>query len=156
MIESEIEKQFRKYKRKYISKLGNVALDNFLIDKVCKDEFGSKYNGCYAQDARISLKPGYYIFNTDIASGKGEHWISLYITPKTAYIFDSFARDPEKIVPILMKRIKKKKLRIISSDRSDAEQRATYDGKLVITCGHASISWIKCVNDYGIRAAIKI
>jgi hypothetical protein len=156
MIETEIEKEFKKYKRRYIAKLGNVALDNFTIDRVCKSLFGSKYKGCYAQDALVSFKPGYYVFNTDVSSGPGVHWIAIRCTKKTAYIFDSFARNPDKLVPILVKRIKSQKLKIISSDRSDAEQRATNRGKLVVICAHACLSFLKCASLYGVRNAIKI
>jgi hypothetical protein len=156
MIETKIEKEFKKYKRRYIAKLGNTALDNFTIDIFCKSEFGSKYKGSYPVDAPISFTPGYYIINTDISSGSGIHWIGLICTKKTAYIYDSFARNPSKLVPILIKRLASQKLKIISSDRTDAEQRATNRGTLVVNCGHACLSFLKCASLYGIRNAIKI
>jgi hypothetical protein len=156
MIETEIEKEFKKLKRKYIAKLGNKALDNTTIDIFCKSEFGSKYKGCYAQDALVTFKPGYYVFNTDVSSGPGIHWIAIRITKTTAFVYDSFARNPSKLVPILVKRIRSQKLKIISSDRSDAEQRSTNRGKLVVICGHACLAWLTCVQKFGIRSAIKI
>ena len=85
MNETKIEDEFRKYKRRYIAKLGgNKALDNFQIDEFCKELFGNKYKGCHAQDVKIKLVPGYYVFNTDISSEPGTHWIALRITKKTA------------------------------------------------------------------------
>ena len=51
----------------------------------------------YAQDEKFDIVPGYYIINNDISTGPGEHWTSLIVTSKTAYIYDSFARDSKKI-----------------------------------------------------------
>jgi hypothetical protein len=156
MSENQIEKQFKKYKRRYIAKLGNHPLDNTEIDLFCKSQFGNKYRGCFGQNAPITYKPGYYVFNTDISSQPGEHWIAGFATKKTMYIFDTFARDFDKLVPILTKRLKKQGLKIVSSDRSDKEQRATNKGELVVTCGHSCLSWITCVHEFGIRKAILI
>jgi hypothetical protein len=156
MSEKSIEDEFRKYKRKYINQLGNRALNNVEIDEFCSKLFKSKYRGCFAQDEIFKFAPGYYIFNTDVTSGPGIHWLGLFVTKKTAYIYDSFARDPEKIVPILTRRLKKQKLKIVSSDRSDAEQKSTNRGSLVVTCAHACISWLTCVDKFGIRKSIKI
>jgi hypothetical protein len=156
MSETKIENIFKKYKRRYIAKLGNHPLDNTEIDLFCKAQFGKKYKGCYAQDAQITYTPGFYVFNTDISSQPGEHWLGGYATKNTMYIFDTFARKPEKLVPILVKRLKKQSLKIVSSDRSDTEQRATNRKELVVNCGHSCLSWLTCVQELGIRKAIQI
>jgi hypothetical protein len=156
MNETKIENIFKKYKRRYIAKLGNHPLDNTEIDLFCKSKFGNKYKGCFGQDAPITYKPGYYVFNTDISSKPGEHWLAVVCTKTTSYIFDTFSRSPEKLVPILVKRLKKQKLKIVSSDRSDAEQRATNKGTLVVNCGHSCLSFLTVAQEYGIRNAIKI
>lgn len=150
-MEKQAEKLFRKYKAKYIAKLGRHALDNNEIDIFAKSTFGTKYRGSYAQDEKFELKSGYYIINTDIKTGPGEHWISLILTPKTAYVFDSFSRDVKKLVPHLAKHIAKSGRKIVSSDRKDKEQRG-----LSVICGHLSLSFLAVANDLGIRKAILI
>jgi len=155
MNETKIEKEFRKYKSQYIRLLGNHALSNDELDDVCKSLFGSKYRGSYPVDSKFQMKPGYYIINLDIASGPGTHWQGLVLTKKTAFIFDSFSRDPEKTIPILYNRLRRAKYKI-KFDTKDKEQRATYKNRMVVTCGHSVISWILCAHKFGIRAAMKI
>ena len=149
MEEKKAENVFRLYKNELIQKLGRKALSNDTIDKYGKLLFQSKYKGCYAQNEKFELKQGYYIINTDIASGKGIHWISLIITPKIAYIYDSFSRDPKKLLPHLLQHLAKYK--IVSSDRRDSEQR----GDSAI-CGHASLAFLLTAQKLGIRSALKI
>ena len=148
-MEKKAEQLFGKYARKYINKLGRHPLDNMEIDTLARSVLGTKYKGCYAQDEKFELKPGYYIINTDVKKGPGVHWISLVLTPKTAYVFDSFARDPKKLVPHLVRRLSSRK--IVSSDRKDKEQK-----DLSVVCGHLSISFLKVSKELGIRYAIKI
>jgi hypothetical protein len=140
-MEKQAEKLFRKYKTKYIAKLGRYALDNTQIDLLAKSTFGTKFE----------FKSGFYIINTDLKDGPGEHWISLVLTPKTAYVFDSFGRDPKTLVPHLTKRLTKSGRKIVSSDRTDREQRG-----LSVICGHLSLAWLTVAKDLGIKAAIKI
>ena len=155
MNEAKIEKEFRKYKKQYIRLLGNHALDNEELDDVCKSLFGSKYRGSYAQDHKFQMKPGYYIFNTDIASGPGIHWQSVVLSKTVAYIYDSFGRDPEKTMPILMKRLRRAKYKI-RFDTKDAEQRGFYKNKITVSCGHSSLAWLLCVHKHGIRKSMLI
>ena len=52
------------------------------------------------------------IFNTDVSTGPGQHWIALFcdIRPELEFpritFFDSYAQKPEKEVKVLMKRWK--------------------------------------------------
>lgn len=149
--EHKAEKLFIKYKNKYIKVLGRHTLDNTEIDNLCKKEFGSRYKGSFAQNEKFPLKSGMYIINTDIASGPGVHWVSMYITPKTAYIHDSFARKSQILVKHLTKRLSEKKIKIINSDTSDKEQQ---DHQII--CGHISIAWLAVVQNLGIRYALHI
>jgi len=155
MNETKIEKEFRKYKSQYIRLLGNHALSNDELDDVCKSLFGSKYRGSYPVDSKFQMKPGYYIINLDIASGPGTHWQGLVLTKKTAFIFDSFSRSPEKTIPILYNRLRRAKYKI-KFDTKDKEQRATYKNRMVVNCGHSVISFLLCAHKFGIRAAMKI
>ena len=155
MNETKIENEFKKYKSRFIRMLGNHALDNTELDDVCKNLFGSKYKGSYPVDAKFQMRPGYHIINTDIASGPGIHWQCLVLSKTVAYIYDSFSRDPEKTIPILMKRLRRAKYKI-RFDTKDAEQRGFYKDKMVLTCGHASLAFLLCVHRYGIRKAMLI
>ena len=155
MNETKIEKEFRKYKSQYIRLLGNHALSNDELDDVCKSLFGSKYRGSHPVDSKFQMKPGYFIINTDIASGDGIHWQGLILSKTVAYIFDSFSRDPEKTIPILTKRLRRAKYKI-RFDTKDKEQRATYKNRLTMSCGHSTVSWLTCAHKFGIRAAMKI
>ena len=154
MNEAKIEKEFRKYKSQYI-RLGNHALSNDELDDVCKSLFGGKYRGSHPVDSKFQMKPGYYIISTDIASGDGIHWVSLVLTKKTGYVFDSFSRDPDKIIPILTNRLRRAKYNI-KFDTKDKEQRATYKNKITVSCGHSCIAFLLCAHKFGIRAAMRI
>ena len=153
--EVKIENEFKKYKSRFIRMLGNHALNNTELDDVCKNLFGSKYKGSYPVDAKFPMRPGFFIFNTDIASGPGIHWIAGYATKTIFYLYDSFARDPEKTIPILMKRLRLAKYKI-RFDTKDAEQRGFYRSRLVVNCGHSCCSWLLCVHKFGIRKAMLI
>lgn len=148
-MEKQAETLFKKYRAQYVKKLGRHALDNLEIDTFAKSKLGSRYKGSYAQDEVFELRSGYYIINTDLRTGPGIHWISLVLTPKTAYIYDSFARDPKKLVPHLVKRLRSRK--IVSSDRKDKEQK-----NFEITCGHMSLAFLAVAKELGISQAKKI
>ena len=148
-METKVENVFRLYKNELIQKLGRKALSNDTIDKYSKLLFQSKYKGCYAQNEKFELKQGYYIINTDLEKGPGIHWVSLIITPKIAYIYDSFSRDPKKLLPHLLQHLTKYK--IVSSDRKDKEQR----GDSAI-CGHNCLAFLLVAQKLGVRSAIKI
>ena len=155
MTERNIEREFKKYKSHFIKKLGNHALNNEEIDAECLELFGSKYKGCHSVDTKFPLKPGYYVVNLDIKKGPGTHWISMYLTKKTAHVFDSFARDIDTIAPILTKRLRRAKFKI-KFDTKDAEQRPFYKKKLTVSCGHSCIAFLLCAHKFGIRKAILI
>lgn len=149
--EHKAEKLFIKYKNKYIKVLGNKSTSNTQIDNLCRKEFPSKYQGSYAQDELFKIKNGYYIINNDTKTGPGIHWTAVIVCPKTCYIYDSFARDPKKLLKHFTKRLSKKKIKIISSDRTDAEQRGLSE-----ICGALSIAWLSVAHSMGVRAAARI
>ena len=153
MKEQEVEKIFNKYKNKLIRKFGRIALDTDQINNECRGLFGKKYKGCYAQDEKFPLKAGFYIINTDLKEGEGIHWCSLVIGTKNCYLYDSFARDPKIRLPHLVKRLSKYKF---VYDERDAEQKAYYKNKMVVTCGQNCIGWLMIVNEYGIRNGMKV
>ena len=127
------------------------ALDNFEIDTLCNTKFGIKYRGSFSQTEKFELKQGYYIINTDLKKGPGIHWIALVLTKTNAFIYDSFARNSNKLVSYLTRRLKLAKYKIINSDLKDKEQ-----GNLQMICGQLCIAWLAVVNKLGVKMAIKI
>ena len=148
-MEQKAENVFRIYKNELIQKLGRKALNSDTIDKYGKLLFQSKYKGCFAQDQKFEKKSGYYIINSDLEKGPGLHWVALILTAKTAYIYDSFSRDPKKLLPHLLQHLSNYK--IVSSDRKDKEQK----GDSAI-CGHNCLAFLLTTQKLGIRSALKI
>lgn len=152
--EKEIEKLFRKYKNVLILKLGKIPLTTDMIDKECRNLFGIKFVGAFAYDENFPIKNNkYYIINTDSKNSSGEHWISIITKPTRVYVYDSFARNPKKLIPLLTKKFKNKK---IIFDLKDAEQIPIVNGKQTIVCGHNCIAFLRIAHELGIRSAMKI
>mgnify|MGYP003655721065 CR=1 FL=1 len=82
--------------------------------------------------------------------------MSLVLTSKTAYIYDTFSRDPKKTIPILVKRLLLAGYNVKFDKTRDAEQRAFYKNKLVTNCGAQTLAWLMSVQELGIRTAMKI
>lgn len=143
---TEAEKLFLEYKKQFIKQLGKDGLYN--------DQFKDIVpflNGVYCDDTAI-IKQGYYIINTDISSGKGIHWIGCYQTKKTIYLYDSFSRTPTYLLPLFINKIKKKGLKIITTDKNDDEQY----GNISQICGQLCAAWLMVVKKLGIRKALTI
>mgnify|MGYP005992871413 CR=1 FL=1 len=149
--EIETKKLFLKYKKRLLSTLGNKALYGNQIYDICKELLGNKFKGVYAINTVDLNKQGYCIVNTAKNSGKGEHWISLYITKKNVYYYDSFSRPSNKLIKLLNDKITKKGLCIKQSDIGDVEQSGFSE-----VCGILCISWLCVCKNLGIRNAMKI
>ena len=160
MSEKKVEELFLNYKNQFIELFGNRALYGSQINDAGEKLFGDKWNGYSLQNENgYASKLGYHIINTDTlrkdgSGGEGIHWVALVITPKIAYVFDSYARNPQKILKHLTKKMKNKKVKIVSSDRSDLEQKDT-KSELEI-CGQLSLAWLSVVDQIGIMRALKI
>ena len=151
-MDQQIIQTFKIQKQKYIKKFGRNALDNFQLDDECKNLFKNKFKFVGLQDELTAeqMKPGYYIINTDENNGSGIHWISLVITPKSVYIFDSFGRPSKQILKTLYKNLNEKKLKIIDSDPKQEQK-----GNSVI-CGHLCICFLICCKKYGVVKTVKL
>jgi hypothetical protein len=75
-----------------------------LVDSLCSIQIKQLFDKGYRQ---IGI-----VFNTDVSTGPGQHWISIFcdIRPEVEYprftYFDSYAQKPEKEIQRLMKRWK--------------------------------------------------
>ena len=103
-----VEKQFAKIFSEYYY-VGTVPIDfgkksetgTCLVDSLCSLSIQELYKKGYRQ---IGI-----VFNTDVSTGPGQHWIALYcdirpelVFPRITY-FDSYAEKPTKEVVNLMK-----------------------------------------------------
>jgi hypothetical protein len=106
-----VEKQFATLFSDYYY-VGTVPIDfdkhsetgTCLVNSLCSLDIARLYNEGYR---RIGI-----VFNTDVSTGPGQHWIALYCDirpelefPRVTY-FDSYANKPEKEIVNLMKRWK--------------------------------------------------
>jgi hypothetical protein len=94
-----------------------IHVGTFPIDFDAKSETGKcLVSALCSMDIRKLAKDGKtqigIIFNTDVSTGPGEHWVAVYcdIRPELAYprmtYFDSYAHKPEKEIKRLMTRWK--------------------------------------------------
>ena len=145
---AEPNKLFKKYKRRFINKLGRKSTYNDQLDALGGGEF-KRWNGVHSQDRYVD-KPGFQILNTDISGGEGDHWVAAYRTPKQLYIYDSFGRPTNKLLRGLNRRMSGNGIKIVDADY-DPEQKG--DSEI---CGCLALSWLCVVRDLGIREALKI
>jgi hypothetical protein len=107
-LEKQFERVFKEYKH-----VGTFPIDfdkhartgECLVSMLCSMDIRSLYNKGYKQ---LGI-----IFNTDVSTGPGQHWIAAFCDirpelefPRMTY-FDSYAHKPEKQIQVLMRRWKK-------------------------------------------------
>jgi hypothetical protein len=148
--ESIVKRYFLQRKRALMKQLGKDALYDDQIAAVAPPLLGPRWKGVYSHD-QLPKSPGMYIINTaGSKSRNGIHWVAVYQTPKTMYVYDSYGRSTGSVLPTLKRRAGGR--RIIESDRSDAEQIGTTSS----ICGHACIAWLQCVVKFGVRGALLV
>jgi hypothetical protein len=147
MAEKQANDLFLLYKKKIIKILGNKATTDAELNEVGMRMFPKKFRGVYPQD-KFPSKSGYYIVNTDVSTGPGEHWVAVYSTASKLYIYDSFGRCSKKLLKHLTKNNTKKE---IVDSQYDAEQFG--DSEI---CGPLCLSWLAVVRDLGIKKALLV
>ena len=149
--EAQVKKYFLGRKKALMRQLGKGALYDDQIAAVAPSLLGPRWKGVYSHD-QLPKSPGMYIVNTAGSKSKnGIHWVAVYQTPKTMYVYDSYGRATGSVLPKLKRRAGAG-VRIVESDRSDAEQIGTSSE----TCGHMCLAWLQCVVKYGIRGALLV
>jgi hypothetical protein len=139
---------FKKYKKQFIRQLGKGALDNFQLDALGNQLLGNKYLGTFAQD-KLPMRSGYLIVNVDKSkriNTPEAHWIAIYQTPKTLYVYDSYGRLTKNVLKLISKTNKK-----IVDSKHDPEQYGS-----TAICGQLAMSFLCVAHDLGIRKAITI
>lgn len=122
------------------------------LENVGKKLIGTEFGGVYPEDENVLFdkKHKYYIFNTDKASGPGEHWLAIYVDhpTKRVIVFDTFNRETSKLVPDLYLDIKKNHMRV----RKGAKHIHQKDCEL--NCGERSMSYLLLVKKFGIEKVL--
>jgi hypothetical protein len=144
-VKTDAEKLFLKYKKAFIKEIGRQGMYNDQFKKIIPF-----LDAVWCQDT-AKVKKGYYIINTDISTGKGQHWIACYQTKTRCYLYDSFSRTPKYLVPIFIKKLEAKNIKIYESDISDSEQYGNTE-----VCGQLCSAWLHVVKVLGIRKAMTI
>ena len=149
MKEYEIEKEFKKIKKQIIKVFPGVT-NNVELHKFCKSLFGKYFSGVYSSDKIPILKKNKSsIINTDSSDKSGKHWIVLARgNNNTIYFYDSFARDIDKIMPMIRKKFKNISFKY---DISDKEQENNE-----FNCGANCIAWIMMFHKFGGENSVKI
>ena len=141
---------YNKYLKELKSQIGNKALNNLDLDILGKHYFGRKYIGTFSQDnvLRFLENKSMFVFNVDTKKMKGSHWVAAYVNNNIVYLYDSFGRTSQNLIPIFIKNLKN--MKYVDSDY-DVEQK-----NQEINCGHRCISWLRVVKELGINSALKI
>lgn len=133
-----------------VKKWGNHALNDIEVTKIAKKLLGSKYKNTYPQDkAPFTNTSKYFIINVDREGLPGSHWCAVLLDSnnKIIYMYDSFARPSQKLLPYFYKTAKEKGYKLINvNKKSDQHSKSQI-------CGPISISWLASVEKYGIDTA---
>lgn len=149
----DVRDSFNKYKKALIAELGPKALDDLTVNKVGKQLFGARWGGVWPID-RVRLKPNrFLVVNTDPHHKPGEHWIAVYCSKTRAYIYDSYGRPIDKLVPLLIDAVKKANMKIGHTNMEPHGEQVGFKSEV---CGHCSLSFLLVVQAFGIARAKRI
>lgn len=142
LLERKAEKIFKHYyKTKVAPTIGHhkMTMTKDLL-KAGKKLVGPTFVGVFPQDKIPNLRNGEsVIFNNHTHTEPGEHWLAGFKTDRGLVVFDSFARDLNKFIPIISKQV-----RVLSTDRKDREQRYFQEN-----CGNLSLAWLLLAKNHG-------
>jgi hypothetical protein len=151
MAENEANVMFHRQKKHMITLLGNQALDDGQINKLCRHLFLSKWGGCMGE-AKFELSGQsnkFYVLNT---SKVGTHWVAVVVGgAKTIYVYDSFGRATGLILRHFKRECERKGYRIVESKRDRPEQ-SDYSA----VCGQMCIAWLCTAKQLGVKMALLI
>ncbi len=128
--------------------LGKGETNSRDINILCNALFGKRFAGCYASNEIPHLIgiSDIAIINTEPRYMRGEHWLALVRKSDTVYVYDSFGRKTQKIIPSLLKNFK-----YVIDTEYDAEQ--TVDET---NCGVRCVAALLVYIHYGLEKFLKI
>ena len=111
-----------------------------------KKLFQEKFHGVYPSDQipELTKEKPYAILNLDKSTESGSHWVAIAKVNNETYIYDSFGRKNQQIIPSLSK---SGNGTIEDTDR-DAEQKINE-----LNCGNRSVAFLLLVDRFGINYA---
>lgn len=96
---NDINKEYIEILKLYI---GNSTTYGSDLLKKGKKILGSNFKGVYSSDKIPNLKNGQMIIvNLDESNQPGSHWIGVMHHNDNNYVYDSFGRSSQKIIPSL-------------------------------------------------------
>jgi hypothetical protein len=128
--------------------LGNGITYGNNLEKLCRSLKIPKFMGVFGQDM-IPFdfsKQCSYILNTAKSNQKGEHWVAIWQENGKIYVFDSFGRNINRLLPYFDKNVGGG---IIYNDN-----KKQYDYQE--DCGQRCISFLLLAKKFGIHNAIKL
>ena len=144
MKEKQVEKKYNEILSVVSKAIGNQTTYGTTLTKTGKKLFGDKYVGTFASNEIPKLKNGdYCIVNLDKSYQSGSHWVAVVCQNNKNYVYDSFGRKTEKILP----------------DFDRPKKDADYDPEQSVIqydCGSRCIAWIWFADRYGVQNALKL
>ena len=136
-----------------IRRLGRGHTTTTQLNRVGKQLFRDAWAGAHAVDVKPKLPSTatkYMILNLDRTGKPGSHWVAVIIKGATAYIFDSFARSSNKLIPTWLRNTRHRYKHI------DAQHdKRTNQAKQSDICGQLSLAWMLYARARGISSAMK-
>lgn len=148
---TKARKVYNLHRAEMFKELKRQETDDDQLNEIGRREFGAHWGGVHPQD-RVKLKPyRFYIANTDTHEKPGLHWMGVYTGKNHAYLYDSYGRDPKRLVRHLIKNINQHGYGLGNTDH-----RPDQIGYTSGVCGEDSLAWLLTVRDLGIRAAAHV
>jgi len=100
------ERLFNEITKTIKTALGSGVTNGAELDTLGKMLFGKDWQGIFAADTiKAALSKansrGAYIVNTDNSTGRGLHWVGIYVFSNAKLVFDSFGRKTKDILTSL-------------------------------------------------------
>jgi len=129
---------------------GRDGKTNTQLDKIMNIFFDKGYIGAMPYDEYPMNKKGesYAIVNTD--NKKGVHWLACYRDKNKVYVYDSYGRILDRLVPDFCSALKGNGFQIIQSNHNIDQGEKAQD------CGLRSVSWLLCCKNLGVSEAMTI
>jgi hypothetical protein len=146
-------------KHKYISILSLLRKEYGLkekstneLDEIMGQLMKKGYIGTLASDLYPLNKKGksYCIMNTDGHKKSGTHWLAIYRDKNKVYVYDSFARNINRLIPDFCNRMLSNGFELIQVNKKLDQGNNQED------CGLRSAVWLLCVAHDGINKACDI
>jgi len=130
--------------RKYFGRDGKT---NIQLDKIMNQFFDSNYIGAMPYDEYPMNKQGisYAIVNTD--NKKGVHWLACYRNKNKVYIYGSYGRHLDRLIPEFCDKLINNGFQIIQTNNNIDQGEKAQD------CGLRAVSWLICCEHLGVSKA---